>query len=289
MRHARNGRAQWGALCLVLVAGCGGRTSALVGQDTSTNSALPSGSDGDTGGHGGTGGALNSSTSPASAGGTAVVGNGGAVSTPSAGAPSTGGSPSSNGGAPSSGGSSAAAGSAGGTAVAQTCTQFCDQLQNSGCPDSFGPPAVCTNQCAGSLAANDACTPLGKAVLDCYAPIFKANAGHCSSIEADAITTCAVQLKAFQSCTGAATLDPTQMMGAGCASSGSVSAATCNVSTSCGDGSFYVVNCVQSTRNHSVCTCSSTTGLNTKFVLNEALDVACVDGSAMCGVPTLPK
>ena len=272
-------------LGLAALGACGGRTSTLIDDnDPSLDPSLPSNTAGTSGG----GSTSTAPSGPHTAGASSVpVGVGGVTSTPAGGAPSAGGATSGVAGSPTGVGGSVGVGGTGPlTSAAQACSEFCSKINNNPCAGEFGSQSDCTLGCTDSLSASSACTPIGQAVLNCYTPIFTANAGHCASVSARAARTCAAQVQAFQECVGANT-DPGPPPPVSCSSSGSGGANFCTMNSSCTDGTFYLVNCKQAGANQAVCTCATSLGSNTQFTLNEGIEIACQDATVSCGAPQL--
>ncbi|HEY1535434.1 MAG TPA: hypothetical protein VGF76_15520, partial [Polyangiaceae bacterium] len=76
-----------------------------------------------------------------------------------------------------------------------------------------------------------------------------------------------------------------------CSTQGSTSAVTCDLTSKCTDGSYYLVNCKQSSPNDSVCTCQSGNAMGggaAGFSLHESVAFACYDGISTCGGPVEP-
>jgi hypothetical protein len=284
-----------GALCVVAMAGCGGRTSMLAADDDpGFGSSEPNG------GSPGVSGSP-STTHPTPSGGATGTPAGGATSTPAGGA--TAGGSSGIAGAPSSG-SGGEAGTFTGNAVA-ACSNFCGQAAMSNCSDQFGNYPDCVNNCSSELGSSPLCLQLGQAVMNCFLPYFRNNFGRCLDINDYLATICAPQLAQFQQCSGSDVPTPAPVptpvplplptpAPSTCSTMGSTSAVTCDLTSKCMDGSYYMVNCKQSSQGDSSCTCQSGNAMGggaAAFSLHESVAFACYDGISTCGgpVPTLPK
>jgi hypothetical protein len=202
-------------------------------------------------------------------------------------------------GAPSAG-TGGSAGTTGNDATA-ACANFCSQA-NSHCADQFGGYPDCLSSCISELGASALCLQLGQAVIDCFLPIIQGSGPQCNDIDTYAGLRCSGQLDQFRQCSGATPTPaplpvpvPIPPPAANCNSQGSSSGPTCDLISKCADGSYYTVNCKQSSPNESSCTCQSGNGSGAGsgagFSLNESIAFACYDGISTCGgpVPTLPR
>jgi hypothetical protein len=167
----------------------------------------------------------------------------------------------------------------------------------------FGDFSSCTSSCTSELGSSDLCLQLGQAVMSCYLPIFERMRGRCANIDQIVANQCGTQLEQFQQCSDLPTPAPPPIPipppppppppAADCSSSGSTSALSCNLTSKCVDGSFYVVDCKQLSPDLSSCTCTagnSNSGSGGQFTLNESVAFACYDGVSACGGPAiLPK
>ncbi|HEY1537546.1 MAG TPA: hypothetical protein VGF76_26180, partial [Polyangiaceae bacterium] len=170
------------------MAGCGGRTSTLTGEDDpSLGSSEPSGGSPGVSGSPGT-------TQPTPSAGSSSTPPGVSTSTGVAGGATAGGS-SGIAGAPSTG-SGGEAGAFAGNAVA-ACSNFCGQAAMSNCSDQFGNYSDCVNNCSGELGSSPLCLQLGQAVMNCFLPFIQNNSGRCLNIDDLVATKCAPQLAQF--------------------------------------------------------------------------------------------
>jgi len=201
-------------------------------------------------------------------------------------------------GAPSSGtgGSTGTTGSA-----AAACSNFCAQATNN-CAGQFGNYPDCLSSCTGELGASALCLQLGQAVINCFLPLIQGGGRRCGNIDNYAQAQCAQQLEQFQQCSGSAPTPvpvpvplPVPVPAADCSSAGSSTAVTCDLTSKCADGTYYMVNCKQGSPNESFCTCQTGNGSGASagggFTLNESVAFACYDGVSACGgpVPPLPR
>jgi hypothetical protein len=280
------------ALILGLLAGCGGRTGTLDGQDIGTNSSLPS--DEDTGGGGKSGGSSSSTGATSSTG--ASTSSGGKNSTGGGGQAATGNTSSgtagaaqagfpSAGGAPSQGGASA--GGAAGSSVDSSCGSYCKYLASGPCPSQLTSYQECSDSCQQALEGNGAlCEQAGLRMVDCLTRVLSDPKVDCAAVLTTAPLVCQKELLAYQSCSEGAGPGPVPPPDS-CAGGGSASPTQCTQNVQCSGGTFYSALC-NSMGNISYCTCS-TNGGNAKLTLNESSQYACTDALAACGAPIISK
>ena len=157
------------------------------------------------------------------------------------------------------------------------------------------------SSCTSELGASALCLYLGQAVINCFSPFIQSG-GRCGNINDYVVQAqCGQQLNRFQQCSGSATPTPIPVPppipepAANCSSAGSSSGVTCDLTSKCVDGTYYMVNCKQGSANESFCTCqtgnSSGASAGGGFTLNESVAFACYDAVSTCGGPvpsTLP-
>jgi hypothetical protein len=231
--------------------------------------------------------------------------SGGASSTPAGGAPSTGTGTGVAGGVATGGSSGIAGGATGGEAgtingaAVAACANFCSQFTQRNCPGQNNDTPSCTASCAAEVGSSDFCFQLGQAVMSCFLSIIQSSPRQCNDDVLE--QKCAPELQQFEQCADSTAPAPTPAPvpipepAADCTSNGTSSGLTCNLTSKCNDGSYYLVNCKQSSPNESVCSCESGSGSGASagagFTLNESVAFACYDGISACGgpVPTLPR
>ena len=271
----------FGALLLIVLAGCGGRSSMLDPDAVSVEANQPAGG---------------STASP----GSSTVGSGaktGAGATGSAAAPRdkvpTGGSAGSgNAGSTPTPGERGAAGAASGGAsgfdpvTIGACNDYCIAGTQGPCP-SLSSAAECASSCSSELLSQTlACQKLGSTLLSCLTTVYK-NSNSCSEVDQLSAAKCSALFASYQGCV-APTPDPmpTQLA---CSSSGSSSNGKCGLKVECTSGAYYTVSCSQTSPDQSSCTCNSIfpngSGTGANFFLDENATFACYDSLATCGFP----
>ena len=232
-----------GSLGLLLLEGCGGRTSLL---DPSGGTA--------------TGGASALSGEVTSRAGNAI---GGAVQI----------------GAPGAAGASGAAVIEPLDPASAACTTYCSALYSS-CARAQNS-ATCVSDCVAELAAQHGeCTDLGLQMLACLAkPPVNPESNLCLSSFRSRVAACSPEIRLFQVC---ASDNPHVIPHAAiCAQYGGPTSVGCTRVMLCTDRRFYELSCHDTTAGHSSCTCREH-GFNGKLELNESVAHACEDNIAQC-------
>src|SRR4051812_26522927 len=181
-----------GSLLLVLLAGCGGRSSTLADDQTTTlEPNQPSGGSGSSGSDAGTAGK----------GGAANGGKGGTSGVAGA-AGGTGGSPS---------GGAATGGSPGTLPLpATTCTNYCSAITQGACP-STAPPDECIGSCTNVLNGQSSqCQSAGTVLIECMRSAYQ-QSNSCAEVNQLTSTKCAELSQQYQRCIGTAAPDPGPM------------------------------------------------------------------------------
>jgi hypothetical protein len=300
---------------LLVVAGCGGRSSTLETDGTTGDGNQPSDGSGATNpGAGATGPGKDGSPAP---------GAGGQAGSPTAGPPSVGtgarggiaagstgvGGTSPGGtagvgtaGSPAGGaavGGSAGIGTAGGSATGGavgvapstyvSCANYCSTSTQGVCPNAISVDA-CTQSCLSEVGAQSpSCQKNAEGLLDCLTTAYQYSMS-CSQFDELALTKCSALSATYQSC-ASAVLEPPPVASPGCSSSGSSSKNVCDLSVKCDSGAYYTVQCRQTNTGDSNCTCQAAVpgqpGVGAGFTLNESVTFACYDSLAACGFPQL--
>jgi len=155
------------------------------------------------------------------------------------------------------------------------------------------------SSCTSELGASPLCLQLGQAVINCFLPFIQGGGQRCNNVDTYAQAQCAQQLDQFQQCSDSATPTPTPVPvpvplpipepAANCSSAGSSTGVTCDLTSKCVDGTYYMVNCKQGSPTESFCTCQTGNGSGASagggFTLNESVAFACYDAVSACGGP----
>ncbi|HEY0469200.1 MAG TPA: hypothetical protein VGC79_33640 [Polyangiaceae bacterium] len=301
-----------GALLLVVLGGCGGRTSAVdsdaFGTDQPASGATSAGgtstggtstggtSTGGSGAKPGTGatGGATGTAGTAGAGGSSGAAMGGSGATGGTGA-STGSAGTQAGGAASGGAAGTASGGASGVSPYNftNCTNYCISAGQGPCPSGLST-IDCIQSCMNEL--NDQtliCQTYGQALLSCLTTVYK-NSTSCNQVDQLTFAKCSGQALQYQACATPG-IDPPPPPPPppplNCSSSGSNSNGSCTLNLKCSSGVYYTVSCVESSGNQSNCWCGANLpdgSLSSSSVgLNESVTYACYDSLAACGFPQL--
>src|SRR6478736_1973349 len=275
---------------LFILAGCGGRTSALDPEAVYVEPSQPSG----TAGAGNSGSKPSPSAGSAGAINTPPIGKGGTpAGNPGAAAGSTGGStstPSNNPNMPPpTGASTGAIGEGGASAldpwVIAKCNDFCNSDTQAPCPTSPSS-ADCTDTCQRELLAtgSQVCQKYGGAVLECMTTVYK-NSSNCNDVDRLSTAKCSSQFESYQSC--AVDAPPGTST---CSTSSIVSDTTCYLDLECGSRGHFSVYCSEGARpDQSNCNCYGRfldgSGFTSNVGLSDSVSFACVDVLGLCGIP----
>jgi hypothetical protein len=303
-----------GALCLAMLAGCGGRSATLDTDAFSVEANQPSASGSNGKGTGsasatGAGSAPNSGSSGIpSAGGSGTPSSGsGGTSSGSGAAPgsSAGSSPnpgtwtgragsSSAGGAPSGGPAGGSASGGAPTVFLNSCADYCSTTMQGVCPSQI-PLDECQSSCASELSNQSLqCQRTASALLDCLTTVYR-NSSNCADVAQLSVAKCAELEASYVRCSGPATNPvPTpapQPPIPVCSSSGNSGNGACSLDVKCTNGTYYSVACRQTSPTQSSCSCSSSSSSGSAssvgLSLNESITFACYDSLAVCGFPQI--
>ena len=300
---------------LVVLGGCGGRTSTLDPDDTVSVQPNRPG-DGSKGGASNAGPKPNAGTGAVTGtpGGTGVPLPGGTAGTSSSVGGMTGVGASSSGGAAATGAGGAwpgtgASGNAGGalSAGGSVSVGGIDSTAFTNCIDyctTSAPPQPCTSglsvaDCASSctleLGRLDlACQRVASNLLQCLTTVYK-NSKDCGDVQALSASKCSTLFASYESCSSQfpeppPTPTPTPIP-AGCSGSGSSGGGTCSTYVKCENGASYSAVCAQTSPSRASCTCYRTfadgSSAGSSFELNQSEYFACQDTMALCGFPQL--
>jgi len=278
-----------GALFLVVLAGCGGRSTTLDPDSVPVAENEPStgGSSGKSSGAGNAPGAGSTTGS-----GAAPTGSGSATAgTPGKGGTAGGGATGSgSGGSSPSGGAST--GGAGPTIdpYLPACNDYCSVVSSGVCPSQFNSFQECNGACQQEVTQQTAsCQKSAVALLACLTSAFRNNAG-CAEIDQLFVGKCSQLATAYQACVDTGPEPgPKPPPVSTCSSSGNSGGGACSLNVKCDSGAYYTVSCYQANAEQSSCSCSSMSpdgsGSGSSFSLNESVNVACYDSIAVCGFP----
>jgi hypothetical protein len=245
------------AVGLLLLAGCGGRSSGLGGNDDyGTVDPLPS--------NAGRGGSTMDAAlgSPGSAGGSTAgdgidVGAGISTGGPGIVSPSS-----------------------------ATNIRICGNLcVGGGCSDELGGAGLCVASCLSAMIRkNGACEAEARNSIACFAEVLARSAGQCRARFDDADSECESARAEYRNCAFDGGTPP---LITHCGSGASSGSGKCVLNATC-DGASLDVNCDMQTSTQSQCKCVIGE-FDSTITVNEGIDHSCDAALNECVRPTLPK
>jgi hypothetical protein len=280
----------FGASLVVVLGGCGGRTSTLDPDATvmvdangpsGGTSAIPGIGVGAKAGTGATGGTTSSGKAMPTPG-TAGV--------PAGGTSGVGASGGSAGMAPSSGASTGTGASAGIDPWAlSNCIDYCNTSAPAQPCTSGLSSAKCAASCMTELASVDlACQKVAGSLLQCLTIVYE-NSRNCGDVQQFSAAKCSNLFSSYEQCAGNLPVPPPPPPPTTCSGTGSNGGGKCSMEMTCQNGARYRASCYEAGPNQTNCFCEATLADGSAtakgFGLNENAFDACQDTFAMCGFP----
>lgn len=177
----------------------------------------------------------------------------------------------------------ASSGAGAGPLVA-SCMRYCSALASSACKSQFDSGPNCVSSCSGgAVTLTAACMAAELTTLECLTPALTQPILNCSLWRDQVQMRCRDQLTSLQTCD-----EPPPPAPATCYSSGTGTAASCELTFTCSDGTSYSGSCLQRGGGLSKCSCTSSLGRSAGFNLQEGIGSACYDAAVACGASPNP-